>query len=405
MITKTTASISYNLPLMDTPITENQSVSIKGFVASKQTYLFNTLKKHQFSGELLLVQPGKAEWRFYLSLGRIIYGTGGEHSVRRWRRNLAANIPEIATDQQYLEKEIHSISSDTVKFCWEYELVRRWLLEGRASREQAMKMINSIITEIFFDLNQAAEITFHLNSNIHIPMEEQMFLLDANQVIVPGWREWQTWMNAKLGDRSPNKAPVIKQPEQLKQKTTPKTYSAFTKLLNGRNTLRDLALTFKRDLTQLGNLLLPYIQQGYLELVTVADLPSPVSPRTIIQREQNPLIACIDDSPMICQIMETILKPNYRFLGITEPMKAIAEILASKPDLIFLDLMMPHTSGYEICSSLRKLSLFRQTPIIIITSNDTVVQRMRTKIIGASDFMAKPIDPKQVINMIHKYLN
>ena len=137
----------------------------------------------------------------------------------------------------------------------------------------------------------------------------------------------------------------------------------------------------------------------------MADLPSPVSPRTIIQREQNPLIACIDDSPMICQIMETILKPNYRFLGITEPMKAIAEILASKPDLIFLDLMMPHTSGYEICSSLRKLSLFRQTPIIIITSNDTVVQRMRTKIIGASDFMAKPIDPKQVINMIHKYLN
>lgn len=390
---------------MDTPTTEKYSVPIKGFVASKQTYLFNTLKKHQFSGELLLIYPGRAEWRFYIYLGRIIYGSGGEHSVRRWRRNLTAYIPEIAGDHKYLEQEIRSITPETVKFCWEYELLRRWLLDGKTNREQAIKMVNGIITEIFFDLNQASEITFHLNSEKGIPISEQMFLIDANQVIVPAWRQWQSWINAKLGDRSPNKAAIIKQEDLLKQKTTPKTYLAFTKLLNGRNTLRDLALSFKRDLTQLANLLLPYIQQGYIELVTVADLPSPVSHRTIIQSEQSPLIACIDDSPMICQTMAKILQPQYRFLGITEPIKAIAEILASKPDLIFLDLMMPHTNGYEVCSSLRKLSLFRQTPIIIVTSNDSMIHRVRTKIIGASDFLAKPIDPNEVINMIHKHLS
>jgi len=75
---------------MDTPPTENYSVPIKEFVASKQTYLFNTLKKHQFTGELTLSYPGNTEWKFYLNLGRIVYGTGGEHSVRRWRRNLTA---------------------------------------------------------------------------------------------------------------------------------------------------------------------------------------------------------------------------------------------------------------------------------------------------------------------------
>lgn len=392
---------------MDTPNKENYSVPIKGFVASKQTYLFNTLKKHQFSGEVKLVYPSQAEWRFYLSMGRLIYATGGEHSVRRWRRNLAACLPSIATDAPYLESEIKSISSDNVKFCWEYELMRRWLLNGKAERDEVLKMINSILTEIFFDLNQTTEITFHLNNNFDVPLSEQIILLDASQIIVLAWQQWQSWVSQKLGDRSPNKAPVIRSPDQLQQKTSPKTYAIFSKLFNGRNTLRDLSLQLKRDLSQFSSSLLPYIQQGYIDLVSVADLPAPISPPTVIQSDENSsLIACIDDSPLICETMATIVKKaGYQFIGITEPLKAIAKVLAVKPDLIFLDLIMPNTNGYEICASLRKLSLFRNTPIIIVTSNDGMIERMRTKIMGASDFIAKPINPDELLNVISKYLS
>lgn len=392
---------------MDTPNKENYSVPIKSFVASKQTYLFNTLKKHQFSGEVKLVYPGRAEWRFYLYLGRLIYGTGGEHSVRRWRRNLAAYLPNIATDAEYLEKEIQSISTHNIKFCWEYELLRRWLLNNRADRESVIKMLNNILTEVFFDLNQTTEITFHLNSEIGVPISEQIFLLDANQVIVPAWQQWQTWVNLRLGDRSPNKAPVIRSPEQLQLKISSKTYNAFTKLFNGRNSLRDLSLQLKRDLNQFSSSLLPYIQEGYIDLVSVADLPPPISFPTLIQiEEKSALIACIDDSPMVCETMAGILKKaGYQFIGITEPLKAIAKILAVKPDLIFLDLVMPNTNGYEICASLRKLSRFRQTPIIIVTSNDGMIERVRTKMIGASDFLGKPIDTNNVLNMVNKYLS
>ncbi|WP_431706365.1 response regulator [Geminocystis sp. CENA526] len=376
-------------------------------MASKQTYLFNTLKKHQFSGKVRLVYPGKTQWHFYLSMGRLIYGTGGEHSVRRWRRNLAAYLPNIATDASYLETEIRSISSDNIKFCWEYELVRRWLVNGKADREGVMKMINGILTEIFFDLNQTTEITFHLDNKVQIPLSEQIFLVDANQFIVPAWQQWQSWVSLRLGDRSPNKAPVIRSGEQLQANITPKTYQAFTKLFNGRNTLRDLSLQLKRDLNQFSSSLLPYIQQGYIDLVSVADLPAPISPPTIIQPEdKSPLIACIDDSPLICETMANIVKKaGYQFICITEPMKAIAKVLATKPDLIFLDLVMPHTNGYEICASLRKLSLFRQTPIIIVTSNDGMVERVRTKMMGASDFIAKPLDRDEVLNIVSKYLS
>lgn len=66
---------------------------------------------------------------------------------------------------------------------------------------------------------------------------------------------------------------------------------------------------------------------------------------------------------------------------------------------------MPDTNGYEICASLRKLSLFRNTPIIILTSNDGMIERVRSKIIGASDFMAKPINPEEVLVIVNKHLS
>ena len=268
-------------------------------------------------------------------------------------------------------------------------------------------MVTGIMTEIFFDLNQSAEITFHMNQEINIPMNEQICLFDAKDLIAPAWQQWQQWLNARLGDRSPNKAPVILSPQQLEEKVSPKTYQLFVKLFNGRNTLRDLAVKLKKDVHQLSSSLLPYIQQGYIELVSVEDLPSPIS----ISREKSletdrPLIVCIDDSHRVCETMGTVLaQAGYKFVGITEPLKAIAQILALKPDIIFLDLMMPNTDGYKICAGLRKLSLLKNIPIIILSSNDGMIERVRTKMVGASDFMTKPIDPQELVSMRRYYLS
>jgi chemotaxis family two-component system response regulator PixG len=85
-------------------------------------------------------------------------------------------------------------------------------------------------------------------------------------------------------------------------------------------------------------------------------------------------------------------------------MRAIATLLARKPDVIFLDLVMPNTNGYEICSQLRKLACFQDTPIVILTGNDGLVDRVRAKLVGASDFLSKPIDADIVLNTIRKHL-
>jgi chemotaxis family two-component system response regulator PixG len=66
---------------------------------------------------------------------------------------------------------------------------------------------------------------------------------------------------------------------------------------------------------------------------------------------------------------------------------------------------MPNTNGYEICGQLRKISTFRDTPIIILTGNDGIIDRVRAKMVGATDFLSKPVNAEIVLDVARQYLN
>jgi chemotaxis family two-component system response regulator PixG len=130
-----------------------------------------------------------------------------------------------------------------------------------------------MIIEILLDITQAMEIVFQLNASQSL--STQLLFIDADQVIVEAWEDWQKWQGAKLADRSPNDCPIIRQPDQLKQRTSEKTYMIMSKLFNGKNTLRDLSLQLNQDIMQMTRLMLPYIQLGLIDLVSIPDLPLP----------------------------------------------------------------------------------------------------------------------------------
>jgi len=362
------------------------------------------LKQERFSGRVLLKDQTQ-EWNLYLFLGRFLYATGGHHPVKRWRRNVLAYCPQVDVNILKIAESSMSLSGD---ISWEYLLLYSAIEQQHISRDQAAKIIASIVAEVLFDVTQVTHITCEIKpENLSVP---QLVLLDPGQAIAEAQHAWQNWQKAKLADRSPNRAPVIREPEQLQQQVSPAVFQNLTKLLDGQRSLRDIAAGMKRDVMDVTASLLPYIQSGLIEFVDIPDATPPITPPAVVSQPavtaSKTLIACVDDSPLVCQSLEKMLTTaGYQFVAIQDSLRAIATLLTRKPDLIFLDLVMPNTNGYEICSQLRKVSVFRDTPIIILTGNDGIIDRVRAKLVGATDFLSKPVDAQTLLEVTQTHLN
>ncbi|HEY9880839.1 MAG TPA: response regulator [Leptolyngbyaceae cyanobacterium] len=117
-------------------------------------------------------------------------------------------------------------------------------------------------------------------------------------------------------------------------------------------------------------------------------------------------IACIDDSPTVLRAINEFLDDKmFSVLMISDPVKALMQIIRNKPDLILLDVTMPNLDGYELCSLLRRHSEFKNVPIIMVTSNTGFIDRAKAKLVRASGYLTKPFGQSDLLKIIFKHLN
>ncbi|GAB4525896.1 MAG: response regulator [Pleurocapsa sp.] len=117
----------------------------------------------------------------------------------------------------------------------------------------------------------------------------------------------------------------------------------------------------------------------------------------------NPLVVCIDDSKTVQkQIKMTLEAVGYEVMGITDPTQAFKELSVLKPILILMDINMPNINGYDLCSMLRKSQKFKVIPIVMLTGRDGMIDRMRAKLVGSTDYLTKPCNPNQLIELVRK---
>ena len=389
-----------------TPISSSEDLIICEFTSFKQIKFFESLQEARITGKLTFINRQKGlEWYFYLYLGQIMYATGGEHPFRRWQRHHKLYIPEKPFNLLGLEQELGSKIEEFGNSLWEYDRLFSWLEDGEITRQQGSDFIWSIISEVLFDVTQGREVLCTLERDSSLfPLLD---LIEPQKVIEYTDLIWQGWQKEKIADRSPNLAAVILQPKQLQEKTSESIYENICQLLDKNKTLRDLAIHLKASPLEVTRSLLPYIQSGVLDLVVIPDLVNLNNLNSVISplKQNQPLIACVDDSAMTSYMMEQIISvAGYRFLGINDPLKAIGKLIERKPDLIFLDIVMPEVNGYELCSQLRKHSDLAKVPIIFLTSNDSPIDRLKAKMAGASDFVSKTLDADRLLRMIIEYL-
>lgn len=367
------------------------------------------IKQQLFSGRVSLSTQQGQKWSLYFYLGRILYATGGSHSIRRWVRNLTVAGVNVggASDLPTRIASLTNISALTaaeLDGCWEYYLLVNWAKQSRITRSGMVKHIQTTILEVLFDIIQAKSVSFdRINQSALTP---QLTLIDIEQAFEMSAQQYEQWQEAYLTDILPNSAIEIALVEEFRQRVPNQAYQVLKGLLDGKHTIREISTHTRKSPIKIGQSFLSHIQANRLTIINPLDFTNPIDKAYPMGLNgAAPLIACVDDSPFVCERLEQIFRGvGYQFISGLDPMKALPILIAKKPQLIFLDLVMPNSSGYELCSRLRKIAAFRDTPIVILTGNDGVIDRVRAKVVGATDFLGKPIQSELVLSVAQKYL-
>jgi len=116
-------------------------------------------------------------------------------------------------------------------------------------------------------------------------------------------------------------------------------------------------------------------------------------------------VIVIDDSKTIRRTAETLLKKaGCEVMTATDGFESLSKVMEYKPNIIFVDIMMPRLDGYQTCALIKNNQLFKKTPVVMLSSKDGLFERARSRIVGAEHYMTKPFTREELLNTIKNYV-
>ncbi|ACK64843.1 response regulator receiver protein [Rippkaea orientalis PCC 8801] len=388
----------------------------------------------------LILRKQRTLLEIYLFAGRLQYVVDRRHRVRRWQRALKQYCPHWFLPLM--------TSLDPL---WEYELLSQGISQKQLTLAQVKGILQSITQECLLEIahEKSIEIQWKPEDKSTSTLSYCLTLstADIHHAINQVKQMEHEWIAAGLVHISPSLTPIATQKLELRSPFIPLQY------LDGQLTFWDIAQEVKKSVVEVASCLRPWIDKNMINLREIQDLPTPqlTSAKTLKVASENTIakpsfpttktdhprtskvsvletnshfsstppdtsplarvvghkavIACIDDSPVVTHNLKQLLSPmGYQVITIQEPMAGFAKLIKYQPDAILLDLNMPNADGYSVCKFLRETPVFCQTPIIILTSQDTMIDRTRAKLAGATDFLAKPPKAKELLQMLDNLL-
>jgi len=115
-------------------------------------------------------------------------------------------------------------------------------------------------------------------------------------------------------------------------------------------------------------------------------------------------VLIIDDSKTIRRTAETILvKEGFEVFTAIDGFDALSKVADHKPDVIFVDIMMPRLDGYQTCALIKHNKTFSHTPIVMLSSKDGIFDRARGRIVGSEQYLTKPFTKEELLNAISSH--
>lgn len=112
-------------------------------------------------------------------------------------------------------------------------------------------------------------------------------------------------------------------------------------------------------------------------------------------------VLLIDDSNTIRRSGEIFLSQAGAKVVLAEDgFDGLSKVVDHKPDIIFVDVMMPRLDGYQTCALIKNHRDFKDVPVVMLTSKDTLFDRARGKLVGSDQYLTKPFSKKSLIEAV-----
>jgi twitching motility two-component system response regulator PilG len=112
-------------------------------------------------------------------------------------------------------------------------------------------------------------------------------------------------------------------------------------------------------------------------------------------------VVLIDDSNTIRRSGEIFLsQAGCKVILAEDGFDGLSKVVDNKPDIIFVDVMMPRLDGYQTCALIKNHLEFKNTPVVMLTSKDSLFDRARGKLVGADQYLTKPFSKKSLIEAV-----
>jgi DNA-binding response OmpR family regulator len=109
-------------------------------------------------------------------------------------------------------------------------------------------------------------------------------------------------------------------------------------------------------------------------------------------------ILIADDNQNIRDALTYLLEDEgYELLLAKDGAEALRKVRDLRPDILFLDIMMPEINGYDVCRTIKADPLLKDTYIIMLTAKGQVAEQERGKEVGANEYIVKPFSPMEIL--------
>lgn len=129
-------------------------------------------------------------------------------------------------------------------------------------------------------------------------------------------------------------------------------------------------------------------------------------PRGDLLANKEKTVLVVEDSSTTRAVVKTTLgQRGYRVVEAVDGLEALSKLSAVKPDLILLDIILPKMDGYQILATIKKKQALKDIPVIMLTAKDKVMDKVKGKLAGSREYLTKPFDPEELLDVAIKYLN